>query len=255
MPIIRSKRPESGFVIVSKTITEDSSLSWAARGLLIHLLGKPDNWRVSLSYLVTQTKDAAKKSGREAVAGLIAELIDMGYVTRSEHQKHDESGHLSGYDYTVFDSPCTGLPTKVQPYKANPTLISNDLEQEMITSTATEKREEVGGYSDKVTSRDMVTMDMSWRPSQNFYFALKVAGRKDDALTPDLLAKFILENNGKKAMQGTFEKQLLHWVALDAKTPRNGSQEAAGPSTKGSRRIKNRFNNINDRNHGETGDL
>jgi hypothetical protein len=143
--IIRSARPESNFYLLDKTISEDKKLSWAARGLLIFLLGKPDNWRVSVEYLSQQTNESAKKTGKQGVYSLLDELIAVGYVVRSDKQAHDEkTGFLLGYDYVVYDSPCRPQPCKVEPCKvepckaepckaepckANPPLISNELEQ------------------------------------------------------------------------------------------------------------------------------
>lgn len=119
--IIRSTRPESNFYLLDKTISEDKKLSWAARGLLIFLLGKPDNWRVSVEYLSQQTNESAKKTGKQGIYSLLDELIDVGYVVRSDKQAHDEkTGFLLGYDYTVYDSPCRPEPYKAEPYKAEP---------------------------------------------------------------------------------------------------------------------------------------
>lgn len=119
--IIRSNRPESNFYLLDKSISEDKKLSWAARGLLIFLLGKPDSWRVSAEYLAQQTNDSGKKTGKQGVYSLLNELIDAGYVLRSENQAHDNNtGHLLGYDYTVYDTPCKAEPYKAQPCKAQP---------------------------------------------------------------------------------------------------------------------------------------
>lgn len=140
MSIIRSARPESNFYLLDKTISEDKKLSWAARGLLIFLLGKPDNWRVSAEYLSQQTNESAKKTGKQGIYSLLDELIEVGYVVRSDKQAHDEkTGFLIGYDYTVYDSPCKvepynaepcmAKPDKAKPCKANRTLISIDTKQ------------------------------------------------------------------------------------------------------------------------------
>lgn len=284
MTIIRSKRPEQRFIVVSKDVSDNVGLSWQARGLLIYLLGKPDNWCVSVSHLVTQTRDASRKSGREAVSAIIGELMAAGYIKRSEHQRHDESGYMSGYDYTVFDEPCTAEPCTGLPTKVNQQLLNTDLEQELntattsgvvvaakaqassadsatcsssvknTTNTTTAPRDELSQNTstNQPTSRCMVTVDETWRPTKAFFTLLTYTGRRDAELTPDLLAKFILENNGQKAMQGTLEKRLLSWVVREQKAPRNGSQEAAGPSAKG-KRARNWHSDINNVSHGETG--
>jgi hypothetical protein len=119
--IIRSTRPESNFYLLDKRISEDKKLSWASRGLLIFLLGKPDNWRVSAEFLAQQTTESSKKTGKQGVYSLLDELIVAGYVIRSDKQAHDEkTGFLLGYDYVVYDSPCHPKPYKAEPYKAEP---------------------------------------------------------------------------------------------------------------------------------------
>jgi len=119
--IIRSTRPESNFYLLDKRISEDKKLSWASRGLLIFLLGKPDNWRISAEYLAQQTNESSKKTGKQGVYSLLDELIVASYVVRSDKQAHDEkTGFLLGYDYVVYDSPCHPKPCKAEPCKAEP---------------------------------------------------------------------------------------------------------------------------------------
>lgn len=105
MPIIRAPRPERNFYMLDKTISEDKRLSWAARGLLVFLLGKPDHWRVSVPALVNETSKACKSTGRDAVYKLLSELIDAGYAHRQKHS----NGTI---DYTVSE------PNPEKPYQA-----------------------------------------------------------------------------------------------------------------------------------------
>jgi hypothetical protein len=100
--IIRTKKPDSFFYIVDKSLSEDKNLSWAARGLLVFLLGKPDNWSVNVEYLITQGD-----LKRDALHKLLNELIAAGYIKR---EKIRVNGKLSGVNYTVYDKPCTDLP-------------------------------------------------------------------------------------------------------------------------------------------------
>lgn len=142
MSIIRAARPQSNFYILDKRISEDRGLSWAARGLLIFLLGKPDHWKVSVEHLRKETQTCAKPSGRDAIYAMLTELIENGYVKRELAK--GEGGTLAGYDYYVFDepvtigeaedSPCTAFPDTaepytVEPYTANPTLVRTDSKQ------------------------------------------------------------------------------------------------------------------------------
>jgi uncharacterized phage protein (TIGR02220 family) len=96
MSIKRAARPDSNFYILNKSISEDRRLSWAARGLLIYLLGKPDNWEVSIQSLVNETSDASRANGKTAVYAILKELINAGYVSRKKYA----SGEI---DYVVCE--------------------------------------------------------------------------------------------------------------------------------------------------------
>jgi hypothetical protein len=127
MSIIRAPRKTENFYILDKRISEDRRLTWAARGLLIYLLGKPDNWCVSVQALVNETHDARINTRRDAIWALLKELIETGYCVRTQNRKPD--GTLGDMDYAVSETPeppRTGYPGTAQPGTANPTLISTE---------------------------------------------------------------------------------------------------------------------------------
>jgi len=99
MSIVRAPRPEANFYVLSKSISEDSRLSWAARGLLVYLLGKPDNWKISVESLRRQTEGARVRTGRDGIYALLSELEQAGYLSRE--QQRGEGGRLSGVDYSL----------------------------------------------------------------------------------------------------------------------------------------------------------
>lgn len=148
MSIIRAPRPETKFYTLDKSISEDTRLSWASRGLLIFLLGKPDHWEVSVRHLINQTKDAiGKSSGRDAVRVILKELEAAGYLTVD--RARNESGVFNGMAYTVCerpvdiqpgadypsvvtpetDNPAPVKPSPDKPSPENPPLVKNDPQQ------------------------------------------------------------------------------------------------------------------------------
>lgn len=158
MSIVRAPRPKGNFYILDKRISEDSNLSWGARGMLIFLLGKPDNWRVSIQNLVNETSKSKKKSGRDAVYAYLAELREAGYI--SLYQNRSESGSFGETDYLVHEhsepltanpgtavpplpdlpdtaSPHAVIPDTGEPNTANTTLIS--IKNQEIKTTTTKK--------------------------------------------------------------------------------------------------------------------
>ena len=153
MAIVRAPRPNSNFYLLDKSISEDRRLSWAARGLLIFLLGKPDYWKINISNLIDQTKCSFKPCGRDGVYSLLKELVDTGYVIKSQ-DNNPSSGRFGKVDYVVreccdepkplpaqpetakteTESPLTAEPLTAEPLTANPTLISIEYKQELKES-------------------------------------------------------------------------------------------------------------------------
>lgn len=130
MAIIRQARPAGNFYILDKRISEDSRLTWEARGMLIFLLGKPDHWQVSTTALANETKDSRKASGRDSIRAILGELMAAGYVRRELCRA--QGGKVDGYDYFVSEdpiSPETDLPATAQPGPANPTQVSIEEKQ------------------------------------------------------------------------------------------------------------------------------
>lgn len=142
MSIKRAPRLVENFYVLDKKISEDESLSWGARGVLIFLLGKPDNWEVSVQHLINQTEGARVKSGRDAVRAILRELMDAGYIKKVA--AHGEDGKFSGYDYLIGESreyavkPGTDNPAPVEPATANPPLTRTEVltrtEEKQISS-------------------------------------------------------------------------------------------------------------------------
>lgn len=134
MSIVRAPRKESNFYVLDKKISEDKRLSWAARGLLVFLLGKPDHWSVNVQALINETAGSRKQTGRDGVWGLLKELIDTGYCKRSQDRKED--GTLGEMRYEISEvpslpltpnpdtAPLTDSPGTAQPFTANPPLVS-----------------------------------------------------------------------------------------------------------------------------------
>ena len=131
MTIIRSPRPPSGYYVLDNAIIADGRLSWAARGMLVFLLSKPDNWRVSVEHLRRETEASSKHTGRDGVYAILAELENAGYVTHS--QPRDENGRHLAAVYTVSEKPLPAFPYTAEPSTAATTLVSTK------EATSTEK--------------------------------------------------------------------------------------------------------------------
>jgi hypothetical protein len=137
MSIIRAPRPQSNFYLLDKRISEDKRLSWAARGMLVFLLGKPDHWIVSTQHLINETAESLRPLSRDGVRAVLQELIQAGYLRRVLARA--DGGKLGGYDYEVSETcitpatekPAPDGPAPEKPAPANPPLVRTDSKQEL----------------------------------------------------------------------------------------------------------------------------
>lgn len=101
------------YVQISNATTQDKGLGWAARGLLIFLLSKPDDWETIVENLVTEGD-----LKRDAIYSLLKELLKARYIKR--YRKLDEKGRILKWCLDVFERPYPALPDVVQPYVVVP---------------------------------------------------------------------------------------------------------------------------------------
>ena len=144
MTIKRTPRPQANFTIVSNEILRDDRLSFRARGILISILSRPDNWRTNAESLANESVE-----GRGAILTALKELETFGYLERTKHQ--NEHGHWVS-DSLIYDKPRYGKPTSVEPTSEKSTVIKElykkNLEQVEITPSETNASTIVAEYVD-----------------------------------------------------------------------------------------------------------
>lgn len=101
MKIHRSKHTEH-FTILPNATLRDPRLSWAARGVLMELLSRPEDWQTNADQMARTAKQERNKrgEGREAVRALFGELESAGYIVRTKTQTDGGSWVT---ELTVFD--------------------------------------------------------------------------------------------------------------------------------------------------------
>jgi hypothetical protein len=117
--IIRAPRPDSGFVQIRNEVARDSRLSYKARGILVDILSRPDNWRTSADGLSDRGPD-----GRTAVLSGLKELREAGYLHTIRQRAEDGTFATVSLVYDVPQTldavqetlePESGFPTSVSP--------------------------------------------------------------------------------------------------------------------------------------------
>lgn len=149
------KDKENPYVMLSKKIIDDNRLSWQAKGILIYLISKPDNWTVYEADII-----ASATNGRDSVKKAIKELEEFGYLRKEK--KRDEKGKFIGWEYYVFENPqdditdirknrCRENRHTEKPTSANPQLINNEykLNNEINNNIYTQPQEVEGGISEE----------------------------------------------------------------------------------------------------------
>ena len=98
MATIRVIKESGNFVTVHRNFIQDENLSWKAKGILLYLLSRPDDWQFYESEMLKHCVD-----GRDSLNSGIKELEKRGYVSRERNR--NEKGHLKAYEYTVRENP------------------------------------------------------------------------------------------------------------------------------------------------------
>lgn len=127
--IIRSRHDtEERYFVMRRATAQDARLSFQARGMLIYLLSKPDDWKVKEGDLMREGE-----CGRDRIRKIIEELIEYGYLKREQSRTTDDSGKTFYGEmiYTIFENPFQSPEnqfTESQPTE-NPTHTNNRKEQ------------------------------------------------------------------------------------------------------------------------------
>ena len=131
MPVLKNKT-QGNFVIVSKNIFEDRSLSLRDRGLLATLLSLPDNWHFTINGLATIIPD-----GKHSITSGIDKLTELGYLTKE--QMRTSNGKFGEIIIEVHEKPrrpmsekpisekrTTGKPVPENPVELNNNRVSKN---------------------------------------------------------------------------------------------------------------------------------
>ena len=92
------KDANNPFVMIDKRIFENEKLSYKAKGILGYLLSRPNDWVVMAVDIKNRSTD-----GKDSVASGIQELIEHGYIVKTEQPR--QAGKFATCDYVVYECP------------------------------------------------------------------------------------------------------------------------------------------------------
>jgi hypothetical protein len=229
MSIKRAK--PSAYTAIPNALSQDSRLSFEARGVLQYLLSKPDNWEI-------QFIDVEREGhiGRDKRIRIFAELERAGYFERVELR----AGGRYDYDYVLHDVPINNGPT---PHPENPFTVNPLHTEERVTEknalpeagkgealpASSEKPSDKAGRAffkemvpvleeqgeDNVSARKMLGKMLN-KYDKHFVFAVFEESRENilEASNPySYLTKILEVEKGKTPEQRAAEQQLrkAHW--------------------------------------------
>ncbi|RPH39040.1 MAG: helix-turn-helix domain-containing protein [Burkholderiales bacterium] len=94
-----SKNRENPYVMINKSIYDDTRLSAKAIGILGYLLSKPDNWTAQVSDIVKHFRD-----GEKSIKSGLRELEKYGYYKKYPIR---ENGKITHWESSIFEMPET----------------------------------------------------------------------------------------------------------------------------------------------------
>jgi hypothetical protein len=98
MATYRIKKDLSPYVVLNKDFLINTELSMQSKGLLAYLLSLPDDWTVNRQELPRHFKN-----GIGAISSALKELINAGYIIRS--QKRVKGYRFGESVYDVYEAP------------------------------------------------------------------------------------------------------------------------------------------------------
>lgn len=115
------------FTTVDRETIRDASLSYRARGVLVWLLDKPNDWHTSAEGIAQHGTE-----GRDAIRAALRELQNAGYLRRAPYR--DDAGKWAT-EWTVYERPqretSAGLPSTVS--QASSTEEQNEKEKASLS--------------------------------------------------------------------------------------------------------------------------
>jgi biotin operon repressor len=190
MPLIRGHHAfDDHFTQIPNDWLRDKKISLGAKGLIAQLLSHSPGWRISQESLARDNG-----VGRDAIRTLINELLEAGYLMRSEDRERNEKGYLGGYTYTTQD------PTQDNPTQDNPLLKKtitkniNIKNNERIYSDSLENSfDEFWSYYPKKVDKGAALRAFR-RAAKKNEVALVIEGAKRYAEDPNLPEKQYIKN-------------------------------------------------------------
>lgn len=136
--IIRVRNKTENFSIIDNRFVLDKSLSFKAKGILVYLLTRPNDWKVYIAEIASHSVD-----GIDSVKSGLKELKEAGYVV---HRVVREKGKIIAHEYIVYETPFDARKadqeekaTGILPEEENPLLVEQESKKPQMEKPQVEK--------------------------------------------------------------------------------------------------------------------
>jgi hypothetical protein len=189
MTIFRVEK-DRNYMVLNRTVLNDTRLSWKAKGIMAYLLSMPDDWKFYIEELVSHSTE-----GEKAFRTGFKELEKYGYVKRFPVR---EDGKITSWDTVVYETPLLGEKGDIQ----KDGLLSTDNKlstEELSTENITVHPSQDSLKEKRLTSNNAIKLfQQLYRDKYNVNYTVSNYGRegkliKDKVITPypDLTAEII----------------------------------------------------------------
>jgi len=127
--IFKIHRRDCPFAQIDRKTLEDPRVSWKAKGLLVYLISRPDDWTVKVEDVARRSTDK-----HTAIYSALKELEDCKYARFEEIR---EKGRFISRKWHIYETPIlnkdeseAGNPLLANPLLANPSHTNNDKNKE-----------------------------------------------------------------------------------------------------------------------------
>ena len=125
--IIRAKRESKSFALVDKNFINDKRLSYKAKGILVYILSKPDDWKVVIRDLINNAAD-----GKASIYAGLKELERYGYYVK-EPVRDEDGRRILDWTSMVYEVPVFDEKEEVE---------KEEVEKEEVENQEVEKRDD-----------------------------------------------------------------------------------------------------------------
>ena len=149
---------KENFTSIHNKLINDSKISLKAKGIMLYMLSKPENWKYNPKEIAKNSKD-----GLDSVYSGIKELMESGYISRIRHSDgtvdyfvFEDAEENDIIDFSKKENPNRENPNRENPNRENPDVYKrkNTNKERIIVNTELKKETSKSDIDDFINSQD-----------------------------------------------------------------------------------------------------